>query len=94
MTMHEELMEEFGLPPESIDTADIYKDGRLLASFKPKGLWIIGANGRIDLLTSKGSYILVDGAEQFQPPKWLIYSPEDKRNGKPFDKSSLLKILQ
>lgn len=90
--MYEELMEKYGIAPEKIQTADLYKGDKLIASFKPVGLWVIGANGRIDLLTPKGSYTILDNAEQFKAPKWHVYSPSDHRKSKPFSKRELLAI--
>jgi len=91
--MYEELMAKYGLPPEKVQTADLYKGDKLIASFKPVGLWVIGANGRIDMLTTSGSYTIVDNADQFQAPKWHMYSPSDHRKGKPFSKHELLAIV-
>jgi hypothetical protein len=93
MQMYEELMETYGIPPEQIDTAHLYRNNRLILSFKPKGLWIIGANGRLDILSPKGSFILVDKAEQFNPPQWHLYTAQDKRKGVPFNQQTFLNIL-
>ena len=90
--MYEELMEKYGIAPEEIQTADLYKGDKLIASFMPIGLWVIGANGRIDLLTSQGSYTLVDNADEFKSPEWHMYPPSDHRKGKPFSKRELLAI--
>ncbi len=91
--MYEELMESYRIPPEQIDTADLFKSNQLLLIFEPKGLWIIGANGGVDILSPKGSYILVDNAEQFKTPQWHLYSAKDRQKGIPFDKQTLLNIL-
>lgn len=95
ISMYEELMQKFNVPADTMDTADIYKKDKIILSIKPKGLWIIGANGRIDILTSKGSYTLVDFSDQFKKPVWHIYSSKDiqKKNGKVFNKEELLNIL-
>ena len=39
---------------------------------EPRGLWIIGANGRLDLASGVTRYITVDVAENFTPPKWIV----------------------
>ncbi len=93
VTMYEELMAQFNVHPVEIDTADIYKDERIVLTIKPKGLWIIGANGRIDILSTSGSYMIVDTAEQFKAPKWKLYNG-DKKNGVDFTKQSFLQILK
>lgn len=93
MQMYEELMETYGIPPEQIDTANLYRAKRLVLSFKPKGLWIIGANGRVDILSPSGSYTLIDKAEQFQPSQWTLYTTQDKRKGIPFNQQTFLSII-
>jgi len=76
--MLEELMNTFEVPEELLQTLDIYKNDKILLALKPKGLWTIAANGRIDIISSKGSFMLVDFAEQFQKPQWNIYTSDKK----------------
>lgn len=92
ITMYESLMEQFGIPPTQLDTIDILDRKIYVLSVKPKGLWIIGANGRIDLMSITNQYILVDLAEQFEEPKWIIYYG-DKKKRIDFNQQSFLKIL-
>lgn len=78
--MHEELMEKFEVPATTQPTLRLDSDqGYVL--FKPKGLWVIGANGRIDLYTSKGTFIIIDLAERGHAPKWTIFRATQKRDG-------------
>jgi hypothetical protein len=86
--MYEELMSQFGIPASEIDTADVHKGKHFILSIKPKGLWIIGANGRIDILTTKGSYMLVDTADEFSKPQWKLLNGNKKNgcNRKPNDR--------
>lgn len=93
IVMYEELMAQFNVQAVEIDTADIYKDEKIILTIKPKGLWIIGANGRIDILSTRGSYMIVDTAEQFKTPKWKLYNG-DKKNGIDFTKQSFLQLLK
>jgi hypothetical protein len=93
MKMYEELMQQFGIQPEDVETADLFKNSKLELTFKPKGLWIIGANGRVDIISRNGNYMLVDYSDQFQDPKWHIYTTQDRQNGRPFTKTELLNIL-
>lgn len=92
ITMYESLMQQFGVPPTEINTIDILDRKIYVLSVKPKGLWIIGANGRVDLLSIKNQYILVDTAEQFEEPKWIIYYADRKKHTN-LDKQNFLKIL-
>lgn len=92
LSMYEELMSQFQVQPTEIDTADIYKNNKLILTIKPKGLWVVGANGRIDILSAKGNYLLVDFSEQFKTPKWKLFNGE-KKNGVEFTKETFLQIL-
>ena len=76
-------MQKFGVlateqPTLRLDGEDGY------ALFKPKGLWVIGANGRIDLYTSKGTFIIVDLAERGAAPRWTIFRASQKPDGDAF----------
>jgi hypothetical protein len=78
--MHEELMQKFGVPATEQPTLRLDGDHGY-ALFKPKGLWVIGANGRIDLYTSKGTFSIVDLAERGTDPRWTIFRASQKRDG-------------
>ena len=93
LTMFEELMSRFSVPPTDIDTADVFKNKSFILTLKPQGLWIIGVNGRIDILTMKGNYQLVDYANQFETPKWKLFSGA-KKNGVEFSKQTFLQLLK
>ena len=80
MVMSEEMMRTFLIPDRELKTLDIFQQEKLILSFKPKALWTIAANGRIDIISAKGSYILVDFAEHFQNPVWKIYAANKKDN--------------
>jgi hypothetical protein len=91
--MYEPMMEDYDIPQQKIDTLDIFKEGRLLATFKPKGLWVIGINGLIDVISMKGNFVLGDTAEAFQHPQWRIYSQRNSGKGKDFTNEEFLKLL-
>lgn len=91
--MHEGLMKTFEVPMIEIESADILKDGKTVMVLKPFGLWIMGANGRVDLLSAKGNYVIVDVAEKFQTPKWNLFLKNDKNQGVDFTKTSFDRLL-
>ena len=94
LTMNEELMLQFGVPKTEVETADIYnKDKKIILTIKPKGLWIIGANGRIDILSVKGNYLLVDFAKQFEEPRWKLFK-DTKKDGLEFNHQEFLTLLK
>ena len=37
---------------------------------EPRGLWIMGGNGRVDLKGGRRRYLIVDMAENFEAPDW------------------------
>jgi len=77
--MNEEMMQEFYLRPTTLPTLRVSGAGRMLLFFKPKGLWIVGANGRIDLLASASTYFLVDISEYRAASKWVLYDSKQSR---------------
>ncbi|MCO7227740.1 hypothetical protein NH398_00630 [Halomonas sp. CnH100-B] len=91
--MYEELMQEFNLSPVSLPVLEVKRKGVLVASFKPIGLWVIGANGRIDILTKEGSYILVDLEGKDKASNWRVYTPNNRKKSIPFDKEFVLGLV-
>ncbi len=92
-TMYEELMQKYDIESEDIPILDIYKDKVIIAIFKPVGLWVIGANGRIDILTEEGAYILADTAEKGKKPEWKVFTPKNRKSGKNLDSSLILDLV-
>jgi len=90
--MFEDLMKTFEIPKQSINTLDVLLNQKIILAFKPKGLWIIGANGRIDIISAKGSFMIVDIAEQFQTPQWQIYTA-DRKNKSDFNQEIFYQVL-
>lgn len=93
LTMYEELMAQFEIPATAIETKNVYKEKAFILTLKPRGLWIIGANGRIDVLTTTGNYILMDFAAQYETPQWKLFNGVNK-NGIAFTKPAFLNLLK
>jgi hypothetical protein len=90
--MHEELMQELDVPATEQPMLRLDRE-RNYALFKPKGLWVIGANGRIDLYTSKGTFIIVDLAERGAGPRWTIFRASQKRGGDHFEPEMITDLV-
>ncbi len=90
--MNEELMQTFEVPAQQINTLDIIHNGTTVLFIKPKGLWTIGANGRIDILSKKGSFMVIDSAQHFHPPLWRLYGSDTKASSV-FDQQTFSNIL-
>lgn len=89
--MNEEVMQRYDVKPVSLPSLSVMKGGNLI-KVVPRGLWTIGANGRIDLITTKGLYMLVDFSEPFSTPEWKVYGP-DRRKGVAFTEDAFFGLL-
>ena len=89
-----ELMKRHGIAAYDIDIAAGVQEGRTVFTLEPRGLWIIGANGRVDLTTPSGDrFIIVDVAKNFEAPSWSIVDPKDRRHITPLDREALLSAM-
>lgn len=74
--MSEELMQRFAVRPREMLVFELRAGSSRVMRFQPKGLWIIGANGRVDLITKAAAPILVDKSQPFaRPSEWRLYDP-------------------
>lgn len=73
--MNEEMMKKYKTPAIKLPVLKIVKGQESVLTFKPKGLWVIGANGRVDVLCSDSSFMLVDMAEPFSGTDWRLVPP-------------------
>ena len=101
-TSAEGLVQAAGVTQEEQPKTDILRivrtDGTNAAVFYPRGPWIIGANGRIDLVLSPSvgpshAFMVVDQSGPFSDPFWVrmpIGSPFERE---PFDPTWLLSKL-
>jgi len=96
-TSNEELVQRVGLSQDEQPKIDVLRVIR--PDFFPRGLWIIGANGRIDLrivppVGSSETYLLLDQSEPFSgSARWVkipIGAPFERE---PFDPSWLVSKL-
>lgn len=91
--MNEEIMREYGVAPVSLPILRFLDGKDELARFVPRGLWIIGANGRVDLFTKRKQYLIVDRSEYFSPALWEIAPALQRQQSKPFTKVVLQDTL-
>lgn len=90
--MFEELMKRFNVPQRKMPTLHLKHRGKTVISFEPVGLWIVGANGRIDVVGAKSFGILVDKSEDvFSHPKW-VYST-NPHNIAEFTRESVMALI-
>ncbi len=94
VTMHEELMQKSNVPARKLPTLEIVHDAKVQIQIRPYGLWIIGANGRLDLIAQGELFFLLDHAKTFERPSWQITPAKSPRSFKPFDEKQLRNLLR
>ncbi len=94
VVMHEELMRKFGIAEKRMPTLELHDRAGRVATFVPRGLWIIGSNGRVDLKRNGCRYLIVDMAENFEAPDWQAASAEHRRVREAVSEDWLKRILR
>jgi hypothetical protein len=92
VTMSEELMQKYAVTDRELQVLDVLRGDQVIASFVPRGLWLIGSWGRIDIITKEGTAVLV-AIKQPDRYEWKLVFPNDRRRLKPFDKPVLLELM-
>ena len=54
LPMHEQMMIEFNVAPQNQPSLKLVGPAGDFVWIKPKALWVIGANGRVDVYSPKG----------------------------------------
>ncbi|MCY3022656.1 MAG: hypothetical protein NTW87_27065 [Planctomycetota bacterium] len=92
--INEEVMQQFGVRPQQVPTYTVVK-GKRRVSFVPSSLWIIRANGRVNITTNKNQYMLLDmGGADGQPSDWQLVTWSLKRPTAPFDRERFLALVE
>ena len=94
MLMHEEMMQKFGVAAKKLPILEITRDSVPVAKIEPRGLWIIGANGQLDMIVGKNQYVIVDTAENFASPSWIFTPFSNRRNRQPVTQQTFCSLLQ
>lgn len=91
---HEYAMQQAGVPPRDLPTLTVRAEKQPL-EFLPSCLWIIGANGRIDVIAGQSSYSLVaTGGEESRRSDWQISNPDPRVVLEPFTRDVLRRIAK
>jgi hypothetical protein len=99
----EERVQESGLGPEdvpAIDILEIERSGRKVAVIQPRGLWIIGANGWLDLVLSPSTggrslLMLIDLSSPTEHDSdWRIVRPSDRLRQPVFEPERLRDLIE
>ena len=90
----EHLMEEFNVRPRKVPTYTIFRSKRRRVSFVPSVIWIVGANGRVNITTNTEQYTLVDlGGKNGEPSNWQLVVANASKPLAPFDQAKFLELL-
>lgn len=91
--MHEHLMQTLGVGATEVPVMTIRREKTVIALLKPKGLWIVGGNGRVDLLTKDRPFLLVDRSSDDAKSDWYVFSPQNRTKGIPLNADFLRKAI-
>jgi hypothetical protein len=95
--MNEDLMKRYKMPAQRLPILKIIKNKEVFLSFEPKGLWVIGANGRVDvfrLVEPIMSLMLVDMAEPYSgKTDWRVLMPGSSSDFRKINKTLLNDLL-
>ena len=85
----EDPMLRFDVPRQMIPTQTLLRDGTKAGRPELRGLCIIGANRRLDLITPSHHATIVERAESFERPKCTIMPPRDRLKREPLTAETL-----
>ena len=91
--MHEQLMQTSGVSPRDFPVLRLSHRNKPSVRIEPRGLWIIGVNGRLDLFRGKDQFIIIDTAENFDPPNWQIAPISDRSRLQRLSRQSFIDVL-
>jgi hypothetical protein len=91
VTMSEEMMQKFAVTDRELPILDVLRGDQVVTSFVPRGLWLIGAWGRIDIITKERTWILI-APKKDNEFEWRLVSSENRRQTRPFEKALLVEL--
>ncbi len=91
--MLEERMERVGEPAREQPTLVLRSAEGKEIWIWPIALWVTLSNGRVDVLSQKGIYVLIDKAEPLQPPQWMLWKVGAGGSGRAFDPEQLAEMV-
>ncbi len=71
----------------------VLQHGTFAVRLAPRALWIMGANGRIDMFSSITHSVIVDRADLYDAPQWTIAPFRDQIFQLPLTRKSFVETL-
>lgn len=90
--MSEELMQRYAVPDRQMPILDLLDGVASVVTMKPDGLWLIGFDGAIDVITRQGTVWLVGEPRHPDPPVWTIVDPANRRRT-PWGRDAFMRVL-
>ena len=92
VAMHEPLMRLFAVPERRLPSLNLTRDGSSVR-LEPRGLWIVGTNGRVDMVSSQRHDLLIDRAELYDRPRWTLSAFDDQLQSIPLTRERFVDVL-
>jgi len=90
----EEIMRRHGIVASSLPTLTLLR-GKSRVSFVPSALWVIGADGRVNVTTNTAQCPLVDRRQNPSlPSDWVLVKGSRQDQMVKFDRHAMLTLLQ
>lgn len=93
VAMSEELMQKFAVSDKELPVMDILLGDQVVASLVPRALWVIGAWGRIDIITKDNTFLLARRRRGNDDYHWTYTTLSKLREANPFTKEALLAMV-
>jgi hypothetical protein len=91
----EPIMERTSVPAREVPVFSLIVNKKYRVDFIPSSIWIIGANGRVNVTTNSRQKSLVDmGGENSAPSRWHLVGDDPDKPLVPFNREAFLKLLQ
>lgn len=91
--MSEELMQKFAVPDREIPILDLNRGETPVMSIVPAGLWVIGSNGRIDVITQDRGAILLDVSRAMEPARWVYVVRGERREPQAWNEAAFRGLI-
>lgn len=91
----EPLMERSSVAPRNVPAYTVFVNKKYRVAFVPSVVWLVGANGRVNITTNARQHILVDvGGNDGAPSKWRLVSNDPDHPLVTFNRETFLKLLR